>query len=235
MVDRVPPTYVIRVSALSSDGKALTLTAVNISFSKEVQHETAEKAFSITPSVEGSFHWQGRTLIWTPSSKLPLSTTFKVHVAPGVRDVDGNANMGTGDITFTTVGPPAVTSVSPAPGSASVAVNPTIRVTFDRLMDTQKVLAGIKFEPAFSFGSTWNAEVLTITPNGPLSYATTYKLTIGSPAVDSDGSALVGYSATFKTVGIGLRVRSLTPVSGAAGVSTRSRIAVVFDGPLDPA
>jgi hypothetical protein len=235
MVDRVPPTYVIRVSALSSDGKALTLTAVNIAFSKEVQHDTAENAFSITPSAEGSLHWQGRTLIWTPSSKLPLSTTFKVHMAPGVRDVDGNANMGTGDLTFTTVGPPRVTSVSPARGSASVAVNPTIQITFDRLMDTQKVVAGLSFQPPVNFDATWNAEVLTITLNQPLSYATTYTLTIGSPAVDSDGSALVGYSSTFKTVGIGLRISSLTPVSGAAGVSTRSRIAVVFDGPLDPA
>ena len=68
--------------SLSSDGKALTLTAINVAFSKEVQHDTAEKAFSITPSVEGTFHWQGRTLIWTPSARLPLSTTFVVHVSP---------------------------------------------------------------------------------------------------------------------------------------------------------
>ena len=234
MVDRVPPSYVIRVSSLSSDGKALTLTAINVVFSKDVQHDTAEKAFSIAPSVAGSFHWQGRTLIWTPSDKLPLSTTFRIHIAPGVRDADGNAQMGTGDLSFTTVGRPAVVAITPAVAAESVAVNTVIQVTFDRLMDTQKVVAGIKVQPAVTFKATWNAEVLTLAPDEPLAYATTYTITIGSPAVDSDGSTLSAFSTTFKTVGIGLHVRSMTPLPGVAGVSTRSRIAVVFDGPLDP-
>jgi hypothetical protein len=235
MVDRVPPSYVIRVSSLSSDGKALTLTAINVAFSKEVQHDTADKAFSITPSVDGTFHWQGRTMIWTPSSRLPLSTKFLVRVAPGVRDLDGNTNEGSGEIAFETVGPPRVVAVSPVVSAAAVPVDASIQVTFDRLMDTQKVTSGISFQPELKFTTSWNAEVLTIKPTGSLSYATTYTLSIGSPASDSDGSGLATWKTTFKTVGIGLRVRSVSPTSGVAGVSIHSAIAVVFDGPLDPA
>jgi hypothetical protein len=235
MVDRVPPSYAIRVSSLSSDGKALTLTAINVAFSKEVQHDTAEKAFSIAPSVEGTFHWQGRTMTWTPSSRLPLSTKFLVRVSPGVRDLDGNTNEGSGEIAFETVGPPMVVAVTPVVSAAAVPVGASIQVTFDRLMDTQKVASGISFQPDLKFTTSWNAEVLTIKPNGSLSYATTYTLSIGSPATDSDGSALATWITTFRTVGIGLRVHSVSPLSGVAGVSVHSSIAVVFDGPLDSA
>ena len=58
-------------------------------------------------------------------------------------------------------------------------------------MDTQSGRRRrISFQPAFEFTTSWNAEVLTIKPTGSLAYATTYTLTIGSPAADLDGSAL---------------------------------------------
>jgi hypothetical protein len=233
MVDRVPPTYAIRVSSLSLGGKATTLTAIDVVFNKEVQHDKAEKAFSITPSVAGSFHWQGLTLIWTPSVKLALSTAFHVHMAAGVADLDGNVQTATGDLTFTTVGPPSVAAISPAAGATTVAVGSTIQITFDRLMDTQKVAAGLTVSPAFAYGLAWNGAILTITPAQQLAYATSYTIAIGNPAVDTDGSRLPDYTMTFTTVGIGLHVTSLIPASNVAGVSISSQIAVVFDGPLD--
>ena len=119
VVDRIPPTYSIRVSSTSTGGQALTLTAIDVDFSKEVKHDTAERAFSISPDVPHSFHWQGLKLIVTPSAKLPPSTTFHVHMAAGVEDLAGNTQGGTGDFDFTTVGPPSVTTVSPGLDAAS--------------------------------------------------------------------------------------------------------------------
>jgi hypothetical protein len=233
-VDRMPPTYSIRVSSTSAGGQALTLTAIEVDFNKNVKHDTAERAFSISPDVPHSFHWQGLKLIVTPSDKLPPASTFQVHMAAGVEDMAGNAQGGTGDFTFTTVAPPSVTSVSPALNLQSVPVDSPIQITFDRLMDTKKVVSGLKVEPSFAYKVSWNGEVLTLTPSSPLQFGTEYKVTIGDPAVDTDGTRLPEYVATFTTVGIGLRVTDLIPAPNAAGVSVHRQIAVVFDGPIDP-
>jgi len=233
-VDRLPPTYVIRVSSPAAGGRALTLTAIDVDFSKDVKHETAEQAFSISPNVDYAFHWQGNKLIVTPSAKLPLSTVFHVHMAAGVEDRAGNTQGGTGDMTFTTVDAPTVTAVSPLPGAQSVPVGSPIQITFDRLMDPEKVIAGLRVEPSFGYKVSWNEAVLTLTPSLPLASETEYKLTIGDPAVDTDGSRLPDYTTSFRTLGIGLRITARVPAPDVAGVNIRSQIAVVFDGPIDP-
>ena len=234
-VDRLPPTYVIRVSLPAAGGRALTLTAIDVDFSKDVKPETAEQAFSLSPNVPHAFHWQGQKLIVTPSAKLPLSTVFHVHMAAGIEDRAGNTQGGTGDFSFTTVDAPSVTAVSPLPGAQSVPVESPIQITFDRLMDPQKVIAGLRVEPSFSYQVSWNEAVLTLTPSLPLASETEYKITIGDPAVDTDGSRLLtDYTTSFRTLGIGLRVTARVPAADVAGVSIHSQIAVVFDGPIDP-
>ena len=235
MVDRIPPTYSMRVSNSSASGPVPTLNSVDVDFSEAVRHDTAEQAFSVSPNVSGSFHWQGLKMIFTPSSKLPLSTKFHVHMAAGVQDLSGNAQGGTGDIDFTTVGAPTVTKVSPDKGALSVGVDTPILITFDRLMDTQKVIAGLQVAPDFTYQASWNGAVLSIVPTRPLQYGTTYSIKVGDPAVDTDGTKLLAYDTNFKTVDMGLRVTALIPAPNVAGVSTRSQIAVVFDGPIDPA
>ncbi len=136
--------------------------------------------------------------------------------------------------TFTTVGAPAVVSVSPAIGAQSVAVGSSIQITFDRLMDTQKVLAGLTLQPDTSYQASWNGVVLTLVPTKPLQYGTTYTVKIGDPAVDTDGTKLPPYSTSFKTVDVGLKVAALVPAPNVAGVSIHSQIAVIFDAPIDP-
>jgi hypothetical protein len=235
VVDRIPPTYSIKVSGTTSSGQALTLSSIEVDFSEDVQHPSAEQAFSITPQVAGSFHWQGRKLIFTPSAKLPLSTTFTVRESPGVEDEAGNRQDSAADLTFTTVGPPTVVGVLPTTNETSVAVDSTIQITFDRQMDTQQVVKGLRIDPVLGYSVSWNGPVLTIAPDRPLAYGTTYTIKIGDPAVDTDGTRLDAYVTTFKTVGIGLLVTSLIPAPNVAGVSPRSPIAVIFDAPIDPA
>src|SRR5450759_3058701 len=236
MVDRVPPTYSMRVSNSSASGPVPALNSVDVDFSEAVRPATAEQAFSVSPNVTGSFHWQGPLkMIFTPSSKLPLSTKFHVHMAAGVQDLVGNAQGGTGDIDFTTVGAPTVTKVSPDIGALSVGVDTPILITFDRLMDTQKVIAGLQVAPDFTYQASWNGAVLSIVPTRPLQYGTAYTIKVGDPAVDTDGTKLTAYVTNFTTVDMGLRVVALIPSPGVAGVSISSQIAVIFDGPIDAA
>jgi len=235
MVDRIPPTFAMHVSSTSSGGLAMTLTSIDIEFSEPVKKDIAEAAFSISPNVDHTFFWQGSKLIVTPSAKLPLSTKFHVHIASGIQDVAGNAQSATGDLDFTTVGSPIVASLNPVAGSQSVAVDGSIEITFDRLMDTQKVLAGLTVKPDITYQASWKGAVLTLSPTKPLGYGTTYTVKIGDPAVDTDGSKIATYTASFKTASVGLRATGMIPAPNVAGVSIHSQIAVTFDGPVDPA
>jgi hypothetical protein len=214
---------------------AMTRTSVDLVFSEPVRQTTAEKAFSITPPVEGSFHWQGpSTLIFTPSAKLPLSASFTVHVAAGVQDSAGNTQSKTGDLTFTTVGQPVVTAVAPQANSQNVPVDAQIQITFDRFVDEVNVLAGLSIQPDTPFSASWKGPTLTITPNNPLSFSTVYLVRVGAPAVDTDGTPIGPFTVSFVTVDMGLRVDTLVPAPHVAGASVRTPIAVVFDGPIDP-
>jgi hypothetical protein len=235
-VDRVAPSFQIKLSATAPNSSlALTLTSIDVVFTEEVRHETADRALSITPDVSGSIHWQGVTMIFTPSAKLPLSTTFKVQIAAGVQDVAGNSQGKSQSMSFTTVGPPKVQAVVPAVNATSVPVNTAIEITFDRYMDLQAALDGLTITPDVPFTASWNGPTLSIVPNNPLTFATLYTIRVGDPAVDTDGTTLLPFEASFTTVGMGLKVTALVPSPNVAGVSVRSPIAVVFDGPIDPA
>ena len=240
MIDRVPPTCTLQVSSMAGNDLAMTMTSINVTFSEEVRRDTAERAFSMTetvtgkPAVEGTFHWEGRKLIFTPSAKLPVSTGFHVHIAPGIEDVSGNAQGGTQDIDFTTVGPPKVASVVPAPDTGSVPIDAPVQITFDRIMDTHTVIEGLTLKPDITYQASWSGLVLTLAPIRPMEYGTTYTVSIGDPAVDTDGTKLPLYTMSFKTVGLGLQVKSLVPAPNVNGASIRSQIAVTFDAPIDP-
>ncbi len=231
-VDRIPPTYTLKLSS-TSGGLALTLASVEVDFSEDVQHDTAVKAFSITPAVSGSYHWQGRTLIFTPSAKLPLSTKFVAKEGPGVEDIAGNRSDGSSQLTFTTVAQPQVVTVVPGINQADVPVNSAIQVTFDRQMDTEQVARGLRISPPMGYSITWNGPVMTVQPNETLLFGTTYTIQIGDPAVDTDGTKLSAWATSFRTVGMGLAVTSIVPTPNVAGVSPRSSVAVIYDGPID--
>jgi hypothetical protein len=234
-IDRVPPSFQIKLSAPGPADQAMTLTSVDVVFTEKVNTGTAERAFSITPSVAGSFHWQGLVMIFTPSEKLPLSAAFTVHMAAGVEDLAGNVQGKAQDMTFTTVGAPRVDSVVPPLGQLSVPVDTKIQITFDRLMDTTKVLDGLTIQPDAPFTASWKGPVLTIVPNNPLSFSTTYQIRISGQAVDTDGTHLDPFTTSFSTVNMGLRVTSLIPSPNVAGVSVLTPIAVAYDWSIDPA
>jgi hypothetical protein len=240
-IDRVPPTFTLSVSNSGGSSLARTLTSIDVTFSEPVQTQTAQDAFSLTaaapgsPKIEGAFHWQGKMLlIFTPAAKLALSTKFRARVGPGVEDIVGNAQSSGQDLNFTTVGLPKVASVDPPANTQAVPIDASIQITFDRPMDTQKVISALSVKPDITYQVSWNGPVLTIAPTTAMAYGTTYTISIGESAVDQDGSGLLPFATTFETVGNGLRATSLIPSPNTDGISVNSQIAVVFDGPIDP-
>jgi hypothetical protein len=241
LVDRRPPT-VSRISlsatARDDDHLAQTLTAIDLSFSEPVDRASVEQRFRIEPYVGGTFTWdRDTTAIFTPARKLPSATQFNVFVAAGFTDAAGNpAPDAVGPFQFATVGPPVVLSMTPASGATGVATNTVVELEFDRLMDTGSVEAALAVDPAVPNRKSWSGPRLTITFPAPLNFGATYAVNLGSDAADTDGSRLaVPYNGTFTTVAAGLGVDAVLPADGVAGIGVRTPIAIMFDGPIDPA
>ena len=238
-VDRRAPTVrTVSLSAPTDDSRvAQTLTAIDIEFSEPVRTASVESRFSIEPPVVGAFTWDGSTAIFTPSAELPADTEFEIRIGPGFEDLVGNVDeAGLDGWAFRTVGPPQVLRATPADGGTGVPLDGTLELVFDRLMDTVSVETALSVDPAADIGLTWRGSVVTLDFGNTLRFGTTYTVTLATAATDTGGGNLREPFATrFRTVEGGLRVASLVPADGVAGIGIRSPIAITFDGPIDPA
>lgn len=75
---------------------------VQITFNQAVDHASAESKFSISPQTNGSFSWNGNTLIFTPGSPLAYSQSYTTTIGVGVKTVYGLDSVSQFSATFTT-------------------------------------------------------------------------------------------------------------------------------------
>ncbi len=75
----------------AQSANTVSASKIRISFSEPVDHSVAEAAFTIEPSTEGTFSWQGNDVIFTPVHSLQADTTYAVRIgAAGIIDRAGN-------------------------------------------------------------------------------------------------------------------------------------------------
>ena len=82
-VDVRPPQvdrFLLSQHLPGDDGVALTTSSLEVVFSEGVNHQSAQTAFTLSPQVPGSFSWSGVTMIFTPSDRLPLQTSFSLRL-----------------------------------------------------------------------------------------------------------------------------------------------------------
>lgn len=238
-VDGRPPLVlrVLLTQHLSSEASvALTTSSIEVDFSEPVEHARAQAAFRIEPSVRGAFSWSGTAMTFTPASRLPLRSSFVVHLEPGVRDRAGNAmSAASTPFTFETVGNPAVLASTPADGAQAVPLDAVIEIQFSTLMDTASVERVLTVTPAMPIQLRWGGERLTIELSEPLLPNRHYTVQVGTDARDQAGTPLEApYQLSFETVQPGLGTVTLVPAAGVEGIAVTSPIAVLFDRPLDP-
>ena len=77
-------------------------TDISLTFNQAVQHPSAESKFSISPTVAGTFGWNGNTVVFHPSTALAYNTTYTVNEAAGVATVSGLDSIAAFHSKFTT-------------------------------------------------------------------------------------------------------------------------------------
>ncbi len=100
-----------------NNGSSLTITSTNpadgatgvsvnsnitITFSASMDAATAEQAFSVSPNVNGSFSWNGNSMVFDPSSALGWSVEYTVTVASSAQSAEDDSLGAAYSFTFTT-------------------------------------------------------------------------------------------------------------------------------------
>lgn len=86
--------------------------SIRITFDQEVDRTSAQKSFSVSPNVAGSFSWDSNTLIYAPSSALQLATTYTVKLAKGIVSIHGQPSSSDLQFSFTTEPPMVKLSIA---------------------------------------------------------------------------------------------------------------------------
>ncbi len=136
--------------------------------------------------------------------------------------------------------PPEVVDHYPADGATEVERNVVIWVEFSESMFGESVTSGMTITPSFGYISSWDGNVLNITPTNLLSASTLYTLTIDETSEDFAGNQLgADYAFSFTTGTSGdltaPTVLGTVPDAGEPDVPLLQHIEVRFSEPMDPA
>jgi len=85
---------------------------------------------------------------------------------------------------------PTVDSMSTAQVLDGASVSTQIGVTFTESMNVRSVERNFRVQPSAAGDFTWSGNTLLYIPRRPLSYGTTYEVTVGSGATDTTGKRL---------------------------------------------
>jgi len=188
--------------------------------------------------VAGTFTFNDKTVIFTPTSPLAANTTFTGTINTTVKDLAGNALQVKYVWSFTTGIPPTVTSTDPANNAISVVLNKVITATFSVAMDPLTLSASsvtVKQGTTAIAGTvSYTGTTVSFAPAAPFSPNTVYTATITTIANNGTGIALANdYVWSFNT-GTSPTVLSTDPINVATGISLNKAVAATFSVPMDP-
>jgi len=107
----VPPSNVPTVLSASPTGMSVsTGSKISVTFNRDMDQNTVQSAFTISPYVPGTFSWNGKTMTYTPNNPLSAGAYYTVTVGNTALDSTGQRlDCGIYSWRFTTAGGSAPT------------------------------------------------------------------------------------------------------------------------------
>jgi len=255
--DITAPTVTATVPAADATGVALN-TTVSATFSEPMDPTTINTTtFTLRPTSGGAnvtgtvaYNAATNTATFTPSAPLANGTSYTATVTTGARDTAGNPLGAARTWAFTTIDTvaPTVSAVVPAAGATAIPVNTTVQVTFSEPMDVTTItnvnilLRNVGTNALIPATVTYNGttRVATLTPTGPLSNATQYRVEVTTGVKDVSGNALAAqFNSTFTTAAApdttAPTIVSRTPTNGATSQAINTNVTLTFSEPMDAA
>lgn len=215
---------------------------IAVTFSEPVDRTSAQAAFSLRPSAQGAFRWQGNTFIFTPKQPLTVQTAYTATVNTTAKTLRGKRIQAALSVSFKTAAPPSVLRTLPTMGASEVPTDAVVTVTFDRPMtpltslstqpDAKRWLA---ISPPVRGRWVWlGTAAVGFQLEGGLTPATLYTVEVRAGWPDAAGVPLAeGALFNFTTIKPG--IVSINPGSYSEHVDLDAPVVVEFNQPMDPA
>jgi alpha-2-macroglobulin len=183
---------------------------VTIIFNQDMNQATIESAWSITPAIEGLFHWDdSRTLSFMPADGWMRETTYALTIGKTATAMNGQSLTDTYQATLRTVGRLSVNSVIPAENTEGVATDATFTIAFNRPVvplgataDLATLPNPLTISPAVDGHGEWlNTSIYQFTPHEDLLGGATYTVIVNAGLVAVSGASLEeDYLWSFQTL-----------------------------------
>ncbi len=190
-------------------------------------------AFTASPAPPGN----AASFVLTPSAALPAGVTCAVSVvAAQVHDQATLPMAANYNFTFTTDGPPTVTSTTPATGATQVALGSPVTINFSKAVNvtaaafTLECPTGTPEPFTLSPAPPGGAGTFTLTPTANLPQGTVCTVTVVASHVTDVAAGThmaADYSFSF-TTDTAPTVTSTTPASGATAVALNTAVTIDF-------
>jgi len=212
---------------------------IGIDFNRAMNRDSAQEAFSISPSLNHSFSWQGGTLVVRHSAFTP-ATTYNVEIDEEAEDSVGNLLGEDFEFSFTTTfSRPRVTSTTPANGATGVIPNTQITIVFSNTMNRTTVRQAFSITPSVQGSFSWPEDSKVVfTPSAPLKEETTYVVQLTIVARDISDISLLPHTFSFTTAGREITSPTListSPNNNEVEISIDTDIKIRFSKAMDKA
>lgn len=227
---------------------------VTVTFSKSMDTMKTANAFSLASEsgrMKGYFTWEGDKSIMTfhPSKNLVRGEIYTISISTDAEDSKGNDLRAAYSAVFYAGGdtrPPLLVTASPANGEQIADLNLNVILQFSEPIDLDTLYDGISISPPVQGRFTANAteQIITFDPTYPLSWGTTYTVTVGSQLKDVNGNAFQGTHQFRFTVGNDFTAPAINSVTQAApfndpdgaetgGINCTDDIVITFSEPIE--
>lgn len=242
----ISPSIIDTIPKNGSTNVSLNSNIV-ITFSDAMDHALTQGAISASPSISGSFYWDGTSKIitWNPTADFQQNRQYIITISTSAKSQIGESLQYPYSFSFmtgSTTGPipPNVKSTSPIDGATAVPLNTKISIMFDKAMNHTSTEDAISSVPTIGWYIQWTSADtgITLTPSQPLMPNTKYTLIVDNTARSFEGLNLQTQFQFSFTTGttvdiIPPSVVATTPNDGQENVEKDVKIIITFSEAMD--
>lgn len=179
------------IANYSPKGEAVVVgtSTIEISLTKAMKTDDPLPFLSISPTLAGVWAWEenGTRLRYTIGHTLAYGTKYSVTLKKGLPEAIGNGFLEETVVSFTTIGPVRISSVTPTDRSGPVHESIQPQIQFSQNVDHASAEERFSIEPPHAASLNWNGNRLTIKPNSNLGYETKYTLRVKAGVKSAQG------------------------------------------------
>ncbi len=184
-----------------SGSGALINSPIKIEFRQDMDRQSVEDSWGITPKTDGKISWQSDTIFsFQPTSDLTKNTKYDITIKKTAMTKYKTAFENDYIFSFTTIGY-VIPSFSPGNSAGNIAINKTLIITFNQAVDHTSAEKAFSIDPTIAGGFSWKGNALTFTPSTNYENSKGYTINIASGVKSISGlDSNQIFSSRFTTI-----------------------------------